>query len=200
MPTKKAAETVEAPEASEVVKPDAVIGGGEFQRLSETMGGSAPASATVSPWAGFPSDMPAEIEDFLLNARPEESSNPAEVQMDIMRRILSAKSLDEVFLTTQLQSAEDYFGQAIIITDIRWGKSDFSDGPGVYAIVTGTESIFGNEVTLSCGGINVVAQLYMIRKFDALPMAVEFFPSPRPTKSGYKPLWVKARPDVAVAG
>jgi hypothetical protein len=48
----------------------------------------------------------------------------------------------------------------------------------------------GSNVIVSCGGANVLAQLYRLVKDGRIPEAVTIEESRKPTAKGYRPLWI----------
>lgn len=110
----------------------------------------------------------------------------------IMARILAAPDTDAVLRQGRAVGAEDVLGVVLTITGVRWVRSAYSDGPGVFAAVEAVRDDMGERVVISCGSTNVMTQLWRIWQADAWPVQARIVQASKPTESGYYPLWLDA--------
>lgn len=139
----------------------------------------------------------ATFERFLAAAEDDlAETNPDEVTLDIIKRILRSADVDEVLEGASATHAEDMLGVPFALTDVRFNRSSFDGaGPAFYALLTGADAQ-GEKVTITCGARNVIAQAWKLKDMGALPVLVEIQQSERPTAAGYKPMWL-AKPEKA---
>jgi len=123
----------------------------------------------------------------MINEAEEESAESAElIEAQIFEKMLSAKNLDELLGPNEVTKWNTLLDQSVTVTGVRFNRSDFGDGPAIYAIAEAR--IGGKQALLSCGARTVMAQLLIMRDREMLPALVKLQESPRPTKNGYKPL------------
>lgn len=135
-----------------------------------------------------------------IDARMADAVNPADVARQIADRILSAETVDDVFAFAEAgtKSGEDIIGRPILITELEWMRSGFTDGFGFYALITVIDGK-GNTEQVSIGAGNACAQLFRLSRMDdkvtgkpalfVTPMTL--FKRERATASGYYPLWFR---------
>jgi hypothetical protein len=112
---------------------------------------------------------------------PANEVDPDQVTIDIIGRILKAASVDDVLGGAGATHARD----------VRFNRSDFGDsGPAFYALLSGADTN-GEAVTITCGARNVIAQAWKLRDMNALPCQVELAESDRPTRAGFKVMWLQ---------
>lgn len=115
------------------------------------------------------------------------TENAAEAIMD---RILASPSLEDVFDAANTTSAEDVDSRPFMLKEVSFYKSDFEEGPGVYAIIYVDFVDDGTSRVLTCGGGNVVAQLIAVSEFGMPPWPICLKKNTRPTSRGFFPLWL----------
>jgi len=114
-------------------------------------------------------------------------ADPEEASRTIIRSILEA---DDPLAGLEVTPARELLGVPIMLSEVEWRNSDYSEsGPGIFAIMRGRLED-GSDVVVSCGGANVLAQLYRLVKDGRLPEAVAIEESRKPTAKGYRPLWI----------
>lgn len=133
---------------------------------------------------------------FLAAADTDQAElNPEQVTIDIIGRILNATSVADVLGGNNAISADDYLDKPFALTAVRFNKSTFEDaGPKFYALLTGANTD-GEEVVITCGARNVIAQAWKLQDMDALPLAVQLKQSSKPTAAGFYVMWLEAAPD-----
>lgn len=132
------------------------------------------------------------LQEYMRAMHAEVSDqDPDTVADDIVARILASETLEEVFAPQAVEHARDLVGQPMTIQRAKVNQSDYEGGPGVYAIVEAVLHDDGRTTTFSCGGRNVLAQLYKAAQMGAIPIDVVLEEAPRPTKNGYRPLWLR---------
>jgi len=83
----------------------------------------------------------------------------------------------------------DLIGVPLRVTDVEWRNSDLEgEGLGIFAVMHATQQD-GTQVAVTCGGRNVLAQLYRVARDGTFPVDVSFSES-KPTAKGYKALWI----------
>jgi hypothetical protein len=82
-------------------------------------------------------------------------------------------------------------GVAFTIDSYRLNPSAIEgEGPPAYAVIRGRMED-GSPVTITCGAVNVLAQLHKLAKLGKLPVEVTMWEG-NPTARGYRPLWLRA--------
>lgn len=120
---------------------------------------------------------------------PEASAQQS--QSGIVARILGAGGADAVLDMGEPTKAEELEQVPLNVTGVRWMRSTFDEGPGVYAVVDATRTDNDEQVKVTCGGVNVMTQLLKLQTLGAFPQNVKIVKSSRPTKSGYYPYWLQ---------
>ena len=123
----------------------------------------------------------------MINEAEEESAESAElIEAQIFEKMLQAKNLEELLGPNEVTKWNTLIDESVYVTGVRFNRSDFGEGPAIYAIAEAR--VDGKQALLSCGARTVMAQLLIMRDREMLPALVKLQESPRPTKSGYKPL------------
>lgn len=132
---------------------------------------------------------------FLAAADDDQLGMSAEqVSIDIIARILDARTVDDVLGGAGVTSASDYLDTPFHLTGVHFNRSGFdSAGPAFYAILEGAD-LDGVPVTVSCGAKNVIAQAWKLQDMGALPVAVQLRQSSKPTSAGFYVMWLEAAP------
>lgn len=137
----------------------------------------------------------ADFKRFLEAAQGDvEERNPAEVTMEIIARIVNAKTIEEAFDSPGATHARDYLDTYFLLTDVRFNESTFdAGGPQFYGLLTGATDD-GEKLVITCGAAQVIAQAWKLRDLGSLPARVRLVESDRPTKAGYKVMWLELEP------
>lgn len=120
---------------------------------------------------------------------PEASAQQS--QSGIVARILGAEGAEGVLDMGEPIKAEELEQVPLQINGVRWMRSTFDEGPGVYAVADALREDTGEQVKVTCGGVNVMTQLLKLQTMGAFPQRVKIAKSQRPTKSGYYPYWLQ---------
>ena len=149
------------------------------------------ASKDIEVIAGAPAILPqSDFERMLESSRSQALEDPETVQRAIVERILAAKSVEEILTPSETRHARDLLDEPVTVHAVRFNESDFEDGIGFYAVVEVTTPDTGDSFAVTCGGRNVMAQLYALAACDAFPCDVKFTQARKPTRAGYWPLWL----------
>lgn len=117
--------------------------------------------------------------------------DPEKAQLDIVRRILASDSIEDVLKQQEAIHAKDVLDECINITGIRYMESDIKDsGPAFYMLVD-CVTPNGEPFAVTCGAVNVMAQLHRLNDLDAFPLLATIVEVGKPTKAGYKPMWLE---------
>lgn len=167
--------------------------------MSDTGTPTPDAPEVLTPDVVPASSVPAltTMDDRVVTKYLDDMKNLAEhsdddVQRAIVGRILASETAADVLAPQAIEHARDLVDQHLTLTGVRVQESDFEEGPGIYAVVNAVVMEDGRTTTFSCGGSNVLAQLYRLAQLNALPCDVVIKRSTKPTKAGYYPLWLEA--------
>lgn len=127
-----------------------------------------------------------ELKGMLLKAQDEVSVSPEDVEREIFERMLNAESVEELFGSTSVLKWGDNLNVPVLVESVKFNGSDFKDGLGLYAVVTG--KMAGKTVNLSLGARTPLVQLLIARERGWLPYRVMLEKAARPTEAGYFPL------------
>lgn len=137
---------------------------------------------------------PEAVRRMLETIKDDAVADPQAVSLDIVERILKAKNVREALTPPQTVAARDVLERPLVITGVHWNESDFTEGFSAYAVLEATDPKTEEELVVTCGGRNVMAQLYMISQFEGFPVRARFGESGRQTARGYRPLWLHYEP------
>lgn len=116
--------------------------------------------------------------------------DPEATSKAIVERILAATTLDEILTPAEARHARELLDTPLTVHAVHFNQSDFQEGIGFYAVVDVTDPETGDEFAVTCGGRNVMGQLYSMARENLLPATVKFTQARRPTRQGYFPLWL----------
>lgn len=117
--------------------------------------------------------------------------DPEEISRGIMEQLLSATSDDELQDFGNAVGWKELLDVPIELRGFRWRVSEFVEGAPIYFIVSGTRLDTGDGVTLTTGSLNVLAQLSnMARRGTLIGGVWQLHEAAKPTKAGFKPLWL----------
>lgn len=147
---------------------------------------------------------PAELEaayGAILDGTPvaQFATDPEIVSRSILERILSADTFEEAFRPQELEGWQSYVGQPCRVLGFRFNQSTKRADNGkvsasVYAVVDlaliDANGEAAQEVTVSCGGRNVLAQLVTMRQNGWMGRTVRLIA--KETAEGNTALWLEA--------
>jgi hypothetical protein len=120
---------------------------------------------------------------------PVEDAN--QTAREIVYRILDAKDEAELFEQGGATSARDLLNVPLIIKGVRWQSSKYSEeGPTVYALVSAERLDLAEDVLITCGSRNVMAQLFQAGKLGLFPLTVPKKIIENETSGGFGALWL----------
>lgn len=129
---------------------------------------------------------------FLSAATDAAPIDPAQAQMDIIRQILSADSAEEVLRQTSAIHARDVLGDVLHILGYDFNESDLEGNNLGFYMLVNCVTDEGEPFKVTCGAVNVMAQLYRLNQLGVLPMDGRIVEAAKATKAGYKPMWLEA--------
>lgn len=135
-------------------------------------------------------DSDSAIARFLSAAQTQQVIDPEQAALDMVRRILTADSAEEVLEGREAIHAADVLGQTLTVVGVRWNDSDTAGGPGFYALMDCVDAE-GQGFAVTCGAISVMAQLFRMSELNAFPVRVCIEEAAKPTKSGYRPMHLR---------
>lgn len=132
---------------------------------------------------------PAELEKLLLEGPEVEIlEDPVEVQRALLRRIFEAETPEALSAMVEATPWQDRLDEVFEVHDVRVRKSDFADGAKVYALVDAYDFREATRITLTCGGMNVVAALMQAKRKGWLPHRWRL--QAKDTAQGFTVLWL----------
>lgn len=127
--------------------------------------------------------------------------DPREVQMQIIARILDSDGLDEILGGTTSTQGKDILGRPFTLRGARWMRSSLADEQALPLFIIMDCSMLdtGEELAVTTGALNVLAQVFAMQKQDLLPADVKLVESEKPTAQGYRPQWLTPAVDKSAA-
>lgn len=135
-------------------------------------------------------DAHAAVAAFIANGRQSMEIDPEQAALDIVRRILSGASVDDVLGESEALHAKDVLGVTLAVTGVRWNQSDMADGPGFYALMECVDDK-GEPFVVTCGALSCMAQLYRLDQLEAFPIRLCIEEVGKPTAAGYRPMHLR---------
>lgn len=121
--------------------------------------------------------------------------DPGQVSRNIAARIMEQDSVDAILgmADSSALSADDILDRPFVILDRpSWhkAKDGYTDGAGVFVVLNVAMQDDNEVMAVTCGGTNVLAQLYTMQSKGMLPNDVPMRFIKRATNSGYNVLWL----------
>ena len=149
-----------------------------------------------------------ELDSILLKGELEVEvvDDPADISRDIVAQLLAATSDAELEAFGTAEGWREYAvpksmaeagkgGTPFEIHGFTWRPSSYEEGAPVFFVIQATDLSTGDRKTLTTGSLNVLAQLSNLARRGRLPGAVRMLvESDKPTKRGFKPLWLMTPP------
>lgn len=138
-----------------------------------------------------------EFDAILLGNREpvEVVDDPGEISREIIAQLLAAKSDDELQNFGNAQGWRELENVPVVLKGFRWRPSSFDEGGPVYVVVQGFRTDTGEQVILTTGSGNVLAQLSNMARRAVEAGSSELSDAPwmlvkseKPTANGYRPL------------
>ena len=168
----------EKPNSSgELVKPDDPRAAGELDAMLAQIVGQEPSAQEILQAIVGGEDL------------PEQSAQQS--QAGIVARILAGESAGDVLDMGEPIKAEELESVPLQVNGVRWMRSTFEEGPGVYAVIDAIRGDTNDAIKVTCGSVNVMTQLLKLQTMGAFPQSVKVVKSSRPTSSGYYPYWLQ---------
>ena len=139
----------------------------------------------------------SEVEKYLETMDRLPVEDPEAVALEIVARRLSAQNVQDLLAPMVVTGARDLVYRPLILQSVHFNRSAYEGAVQVYAIMDCTDRTTGERFTVSCGAGDVLAQLYKLVGWDALPIDVQIVQAARPTASGFYPLHLEAAPPAA---
>lgn len=134
----------------------------------------------------------ARVAAFLQAGRTHVETDSAQAQLDIVRRIVAAESVEDILGEQTILHAKDVLGRPLIITGYHFTESDFDDQTIDFYMIFECVTPNGEPYPVTCGAVNAMAQLYALADKGALPIVAQLVETEKPTKKGYRPIWLRA--------
>lgn len=109
----------------------------------------------------------------------------------ILRRIVASATPEEALRPRSSVGARERLGIPLEVRDVRLASSAYEAAARVFAILEVVNLSTGELEVITCGSINVLGQLYVLWRANALPARVRFTTPERPTRRGFQPLWLE---------
>lgn len=132
-----------------------------------------------------------EIIQAIVGGESLPESTAEQSQAGIVARILAADSPEAALDMGEPVKAEELEQVVLNVTGVRWMRSTFEEGPGVYAVIDAEREDTNEAIKATCGSVNVMTQLLKLQTMAAFPQRVKIVKSQKPTKSGYYPFWLQ---------
>jgi hypothetical protein len=110
---------------------------------------------------------------------------------DILRKILSATTWDQLDEPWETSSIDDIIGLTLRVTAVKRRPSTYAGGLGVFLVVTLTDPRSGKEYVKTTGSVSVVGQFARAYALGVTAMTVQWCRAERPSTSGYYPQHLK---------
>lgn len=136
----------------------------------------------------------AKVAAFLAAAKADSDRDPLEVQLDMVRRILDAETVDAVFSSdNEVTHWKEALGVPFTVLDVKWNESTVNGGAPMYAVCDAVD-VNGEPCVLTTGAVQPMAQLFQLAKLGAFPCTLILHESDRATAQGYKPQRLELAP------
>jgi hypothetical protein len=133
------------------------------------------------------SDGTLPVEAIMAKIKAGEKIHLAEsddeaIAIDIVERVMGATTADELFSEGGVSKVADYVGIPFLLNTVHFRNSDFDEGCGIYAILSGVTGA-GEMITVAAGSTNVVVKCIKGLELGAFPRWVKL--TEDRTKAGF---------------
>lgn len=164
--------------------PDSVALGRELATLPTDFG-------ELAAYFAEPEPDPREVVAWIMGTQEVEQTDPEDTTRAILARILAATTADELLTGHRVVHAQDTLNIPLEIIAVKWQRSTMEGAANVYAVLTANIIGTTDQITVTCGGRNVMMQLLNASHRGFLPLRCIIQKSQKPTESGFYPLWLE---------
>lgn len=126
--------------------------------------------------------------------------DPDSISRSIIDQLLAADSDEALQDFGNATGWRELLDVPVELHGFRWRVSEYAEGAPIYFIVSGTRLDTGDRVTLTTGSLNVLAQLSNMARRGTLVGGIwQLHQAEKPTRAGFKPLWLIQPPEVKEA-
>ena len=136
-----------------------------------------------------------EFDAIILGQRdappPEIADDPSEISREIIMQLLAAESDEELQNFGNAQGWRELEGTPVLIKNFKWRPSSYDEGGPIYVVVTGFRTDTGEQVVLTTGSANVLAQLSNMARRGVLgneDCVWKLEKAKKETQRGFRPL------------
>lgn len=129
--------------------------------------------------------MPASLAERIA---PFAVQDPREIAERLVTAALKAETLEEIFESAEMASADDVAGIPLRVRGVQWNPSSFGEGPTFYAVLDCVDDAAQEEITVGCGSVLVLAQLIRVQELRLFPIEITFSRRTRATAAGFYPI------------
>lgn len=160
----------------------------------------APGTELAPGTTGLPPAKRAELEIVrraILGEAELPQADPQAMSRAILERILASSSFEEAHTQQNLTPWRTMLDRTVIVQYVHFNRSSF-EGQALYAVCDLIDAESGESISVTCGGQNVLGQLYLALDNGWYGQTAED-PGARPvrmienkTSEGYGALWLEA--------
>ena len=115
--------------------------------------------------------------------------DPAEISRQIIMQLLAATTDEELQNFGNATGWRELENVPVVLKGFRWRPSSFDEGGPLYVIVNAINAETGEQLVLTTGSANVLAQLSnMARRGTLVDSVWQLVKSEKTTANGYRPL------------
>jgi hypothetical protein len=177
------------PASSTTSEPPKPTGTGELVAPSDPRAGAEIEAMVAEIIGKEPSAQ--EVLQAIVGGESLPESTAEQSQAGIVARILAADSPEAALDMGEPVKAEELEQVVLNVSGVRWMRSTFEEGPGVYAVIDAVREDTEEAIKATCGSVNVMTQLLKLQTMAAFPQRVKIVKSQKPTQSGYYPFWLQ---------
>ena len=119
------------------------------------------------------------------------AADPELISRQIVEGILNAETFEEAFAPKSVPAWRDMLDVPVLVRNVKLNRSSFEgSASSIYAVCDLTRIDSGEQVTVTCGGRNVLAQLVKMLEKGWTDKPVKLIG--KQTAEGYTALWLQA--------
>lgn len=142
-----------------------------------------------------------QFEDAIIyGTQVELQEDPEAISRGILLQLQAAQS-DFELEPAEAEGWSELQGVPIEVRGFTWRPSEYTEeGSSVFVVVHGIRLDDGTPVVLTTGARNVLMQLSNLARRQRLPVVRAVRESDKPTKNGFRPLWLYTPDGYAIDG